>query len=62
MTASSEEMIRVEGATFLMGSDAHYPEEAPSHRVAVEGFWIDARQTTNRQFAGFVEETGYAKF
>jgi sulfatase modifying factor 1 len=59
VTASSEEMIRVEGATFLLGSDAHYPEEAPSHQVAVEGFRIDACQTTNRQFAAFVEETGY---
>ena len=24
-----------------MGSDDHYPEEAPAHRVAVDGFWID---------------------
>jgi formylglycine-generating enzyme required for sulfatase activity len=42
-----------------MGSDAHYPEEAPAHRVAVEGFWIDAYAVTNRQFARFVRETGY---
>ena len=24
-----------------MGSDRHYPEEAPSHRVTVDDFWID---------------------
>jgi formylglycine-generating enzyme required for sulfatase activity len=24
-----------------MGSDHHYPDEAPAHRVSVGGFWID---------------------
>ena len=42
-----------------MGSDDHYPEEAPVHRVSVDGFWIDRLQTTNAQFAAFVEDTGY---
>ena len=42
-----------------MGSDAHYPEEAPARRVAVDGFWIDRFETTNREFAAFVEDTGY---
>jgi sulfatase modifying factor 1 len=27
--------------------------------VAVDGFWIDRRQVTNRQFAAFVAATGY---
>jgi formylglycine-generating enzyme required for sulfatase activity len=27
--------------TFRMGSNDHYPEEAPTHRVTVDGFWID---------------------
>ena len=31
-----------------MGSDAHYPEEAPAHAVTVDGFWIDRHQVTNR--------------
>ena len=42
-----------------MGSDRHYPEEAPIHRVAVEGFWIDRFAVTNADFARFVAETGY---
>ncbi len=42
-----------------MGSDRHYPEEAPARRVAVDEFWIDASVTTNREFAAFVEATGY---
>ena len=33
-------MLYVPGGTYRMGSDHHYPEEAPVHRVAVEGFLI----------------------
>ena len=39
-------MVRIPGATFLMGSDHHYPEEAPAHKVMVDGFWIDAGPVT----------------
>jgi sulfatase modifying factor 1 len=42
-----------------MGSDRHYPEEAPAHRVAVDGFHIDAHPVTNDAFAAFVEATGH---
>ncbi len=42
-----------------MGSDAHYAEEAPVHTATVEGFWMDRHQVTNREFAEFVEATGY---
>jgi len=52
-------MIYVPGGTFLMGSDRHYPEEAPAHRVTVDGFWMDRAPVTNAEFARFVEETGY---
>src|SRR3954447_17351585 len=47
------------GATFRMGSDRHYPEEAPAHRVTVGPFWIDRTPVTNRQFRKFVQATGY---
>jgi formylglycine-generating enzyme required for sulfatase activity len=52
-------LIWVPGATFTMGSNDHYPEEAPAHRVSVDGFWIDATPVTNRQFASFVRATGH---
>jgi formylglycine-generating enzyme required for sulfatase activity len=45
-----------------MGSDRHYPEEAPVHRVAVEGFLIDRTPVTNRQFKNFVRATGRVTF
>lgn len=52
-------MIWIAGGTFLMGSDDHYDEEAPAHRVAVDGFWIDETPVTNRQFEEFARATGY---
>jgi formylglycine-generating enzyme required for sulfatase activity len=52
-------MIWLRGGTFRMGSDRHYPEEAPVHRVTVDGFWIDSTPVTNRDFRRFVEATGY---
>ena len=56
---NSREMVWVEGGEFRMGSDTHYPEEAPAHRVRVDGFYIDRYPVTNRQFATFVAATGY---
>jgi formylglycine-generating enzyme len=55
---AGEGMLYVPGGTFRMGSDRHYPEEAPSHRVTVDGFWIDRTPVTNRQFRKFVNATG----
>ncbi len=55
-------MLRMPGGTFRMGSDLHYPEEAPSHRVMVDGFLIDPTPVTNRQFCDFVRATGYVTF
>jgi formylglycine-generating enzyme len=56
------DMLVVPGSTFRMGSDRHYPEEAPVHRVTVDGFRIDRTPVTNRQFRKFVEATGYVTF
>src|SRR5688572_17142288 len=56
---SSGDMIWLDGGLFHMGSDDHYPEEAPRHPVRVEGFWIDRTPVTNRQFEKFVEATGH---
>lgn len=52
-------MVWIPGGTFMMGSDHHYAEEAPAHRVAVGGFWIDRHTVTNDAFRQFVDQTGY---
>ena len=52
-------MVWIPGGTFQMGSDDHYPEEAPTHQVSVDGFWMDRHAVTNAEFARFVKETRY---
>ena len=56
---SAEDAVRIDGSSFLMGSDRFYPEEGPVRRVKVNTFWIDRHPVTNAQFATFVNETGY---
>jgi formylglycine-generating enzyme required for sulfatase activity len=50
-------MVRIPGGAFLMGSDVHYPEEAPAHKVSVNGFWMDIHAVTNAEFKRFVDAT-----
>ena len=52
-------MTKIPGGTFLMGSDKHYPEEAPARQMSVDSFWIDTHEVTNAEFAAFVKATGY---
>ena len=52
-------MVHIPGGTFVMGSDHHYPEEAPAHKVRVRGFWIDPHTVTNAEFKRFADATGY---
>jgi formylglycine-generating enzyme required for sulfatase activity len=51
-------MFPIPDGTFFMGSDKHYPEEAPAHRVRIDEFWMDATPVTNRWFREFVEPAG----
>ncbi|MPY90415.1 MAG: SUMF1/EgtB/PvdO family nonheme iron enzyme [Luteitalea sp.] len=55
-------MVWVPGGTLRMGSDKHYPEERPVHRLTVDGFWVDRYPVTNEDFRRFVEATGYTTF
>ena len=56
------DMVWIPSATFTMGSDDHYAEERPAHRVSVDGFWMDRYPVTNERFARFVEATGHITF
>jgi sulfatase modifying factor 1 len=58
----TENMVWIPGGTFLMGSDKHYVEEAPAHRVSVDGFWMDSHTVTNDEFRHFVEATKHLTF
>jgi len=56
--ASTEDMVYLEGGSFLMGND-EVPEEAPEVETYVEPFYLDKYPVTNRQYAEFLAETGY---
>lgn len=60
--APDEGMVWIPGGRFRMGNDDPAPnqmDETPRHEVVIDGFWMDATEVTNRQFAEFVEATGY---
>ncbi len=42
-----------------MGAEGFYPEEAPVHRVELDGFWIDEHPVTVAAFRRFIKATGY---
>jgi formylglycine-generating enzyme required for sulfatase activity len=54
-------MVWIPAGAFAMGSDQPHTNntERPVHQVQVSGFWMDATEVTNRQFAAFVAATGY---
>jgi len=55
----SDAPVRLAAGTFEMGEGGLYAEEGPARRVAVDTFAIDPHEVTNRQFAAFVQATGY---
>jgi formylglycine-generating enzyme required for sulfatase activity len=52
-------MRTLSGGGFWMGSDDHYPEEAPCRQAMVAPFAIDVTPVTNTAFAEFVAATGH---
>src|SRR5215218_9667280 len=58
---SKSGMVWIEGGTYDMGADNDQglEDEYPKHNVTVHGFWMDATEVTNAQFAAFVKATGY---
>jgi len=54
-------MVWIPAGNFLMGGNDRQaePDEIPRHHVGVDGFWMDTTEVTNRQFAEFVNATGY---
>lgn len=60
-SASPPGMAWIPSGEFTMGTDdsQSMPNERPAHRVKVNGFWMDAQDVTNAEFAKFVAATGY---
>ena len=42
-----------------MGMEHSHPDEVPVHAVTLTPFLLDRNEVTNRQFASFVDATGY---
>ena len=69
-TSAFTNMVRIPSGSFAMGGDAglmdggsHSHQTAyPIHEVTLDAFWMDVAEVTNRQFAEFVEATGYVTF
>ncbi len=53
------DLVEVPAGRFRMGSADGYPEEAPVRVVEVGAFAMERHPVTNRQFAAFVDATGY---
>ena len=54
-------MVLIPAGEFSMGSvdSLARADERPIHRVRLNAFWMDATEVTNRQFAKFIDATGY---
>lgn len=67
---ANEGMVLIPGGSFSMGGDPglmgggsqSHGSSYPIHDVTLDAFWIDETEVTNRQFAEFVEATGYVTF
>ena len=59
--SSTDGMVWINGGSFMMGADNKQAsqDEYPKHKVTIDGFWVDATEVTNAQFASFVKATGY---
>jgi formylglycine-generating enzyme len=55
----TEDLAWIAAQTATLGSNRHYAEEAPTHRVVLDGFWMQTHQVTNAEFSQFVAATGY---
>ncbi len=68
-SSQPEGMVWIPGGEFSMGCNEESAslcsvpgvakDATPIHRVAVDGFWMDATEVTNGHYAKFVEATGY---
>ncbi len=62
-TGTTDRMIRLDGGTFLMGTDDEigYPDdgEGPIREITLNPFYMDQCSVSNTDYAQFIEATGY---
>jgi formylglycine-generating enzyme len=51
------DMVKIEGGSFVMGSDSGRPDEKPAHRVTVAGFYLDKTEVTQEAFERVMGKT-----
>jgi formylglycine-generating enzyme required for sulfatase activity len=54
--------VRIPAGIFRMGNSKGNKDEVPVHTVYVDEFWIGQHEVTVKEFAGFVDATGYKAF
>ncbi len=52
-------MVWVPAGEFQMGTNKGEEDAKPIHKVALDGFWMDAHEVTNEEFGRFIKATGY---
>lgn len=52
------EMVFIQGGTFMMGSNDGEQDEKPVHKVSVDDFKMDKYEVTNAQYCVFLNEKG----
>ncbi len=52
--APPEDMALIPSGFFIMGSDHHGEDEKPRHKVFVDAFYMDKTETSNRDYARFL--------
>ncbi|MFP6582555.1 MAG: bifunctional serine/threonine-protein kinase/formylglycine-generating enzyme family protein [Candidatus Hydrogenedentota bacterium] len=57
-TVDTQNMVFMEGGSFMMGSNDS-PAESPEHEAVAAPFYIDRYPVTFEEYANFVEETEY---
>lgn len=56
-----ENMVYIPAGYFTMGSDEHEENETPSHKVFLNGFFIDKYEVRNSEYALFLQAANHKK-
>ena len=54
-----DNMVFVSGGTFMMGNNNGETNQRPSHKVKLDGFYLDMYEATVADFKRFADATGY---